>query len=231
MTLYYEEPGVTIYCGDCREILPRLPKVDLVLTDPPYGIGEARANNAGRSKLALSKDYGCSSWDDASPDEWVFGLMRSRSRHQIIFGGNYFPLPPSTCWLVWDKLNGNNDFTDCELAWTNLPGAVRRIQWRWQGMLQQDMTHKEYRDHPTQKPLAVMRWALSQAPDDCALVLDPFMGSGSTLVAAKAMGRQAIGIEREEKYCAIAVERLRQEVLPLAPPEPEWHQEPLIWKS
>ena len=215
MKPYYEEAGIVIYCGDCREILPQLGPVDLVLTDPPYGIGEARGKNKSRTKLAVSKDYGVSSWDDRTPADWIFGLLREMSRYQIIFGGNYFPLPPSSCWLVWDKLNGNTDFADCELAWTNLPKAVRRLQWRWQGMLQQDMSRKESHDHPTQKPLAVMKWALSQAPDDCGLILDPFMGSGTTLVAAKEFGRRTIGIEREARYCDVAISRLRQNVLDL----------------
>lgn len=215
MKPYYEEAGITIYHGDCREVLPTLGAVDLVLTDPPYGIGEARGKNKSRGKLAISKDYGTSSWDDVTPPDWIFGLLREMSRYQIIFGGNYFPLPPSKCWLVWDKLNGECDFADCELAWTNLPKAVRRIQWRWAGMLQQNMDRKEFRDHPTQKPLGVIKWALAQAPLDCAVVCDPFMGSGTTLVAAKEFGRKAIGIEREERYCDLAITRLRQDVLDL----------------
>jgi DNA modification methylase len=215
MKPYYEEPGITIYHGDCREVLPCIGHVDLVLTDPPYGIGEARGKNKSRTKLAVARDYGTSNWDDMPPAEWVFGLLREISRYQIVFGGNYFTLPPSSCWLVWDKLNGNSDFADCELAWTNLPKAVRRLQWRWAGMLQQDMAHKEYRDHPTQKPLSVIKWALAQAPEDCGLILDPFMGSGTTLIAAKAFGRRAIGIEREQRYCDAAIARLRQDVLDL----------------
>lgn len=111
---------------------------------------------------------------------------------------------------MWDKDNGDTDFADCELAWTNLDKAVRRIRYRWNGMLQEDMANKEARMHPTQKPEPVMRWALSQAPDTWSVVLDPFAGSGTTLVAAKRIGRKAIGIERDEKYCALIVERLRQ---------------------
>ena len=218
MTPYYSEGGITIYHGDCRVIVPQLAPVDLVVTDPPYGIGEARGKNKSRNQLALAKDYGTFDWDDRSPDEWVFGLFRVMSRWQIIFGGNYFPLPPSSCWLVWDKDN-SGDFADCELAWTNLPKAVRRLQWRWNGMLQQDMSRKEYRDHPTQKPLAVMKWAILQAPDDCAVILDPFMGSGTTLRAAKDLGRKAIGIELNERYCETAAERLRQSALEFAAPE------------
>ncbi len=159
---YYEHAGITIYHGDCRQILPSLGIVDIVLTDPPYGIGEAAGKNKSRGKLAIAKDYGSSTWDNSTPEEWVFGMIRAMSRYQIIFGGNYFPLPPSSCWLVWDKLNGESDFADCELAWTNLPKAVRRIRWQWAGMLQENMGHKEARFHPTQKPLGVMSWALSK---------------------------------------------------------------------
>lgn len=212
MEPYYEEPGITIYHGDCREILPTLPNVDLVLTDPPYGIGEAAGKNKSRGKLAVAKDYGDNDWDDNPPPAWLWGLLSEKSTHQIIFGGNYFPLPPSKCWLVWDKENGESDFADCELAWTNLPRAVRRLRWRWAGMMQEDMAHKEFREHPTQKPIPVMSWCLTLAPE-ARTVIDPFMGSGTTLVACKKAGVQCTGIDREERYCEIAVNRLRQGVL------------------
>lgn len=216
MRPYYEESGVQIFHGDCREILPQLGRFDLLLTDPPYGIGAARNERGGKqhgAAAAPSKDYGVSDWDDSAPAPWVFGLMQSVSRHQIIFGGNYFPLPPSKCWLVWDKENGGNGYADCELAWTNLDKAVRRINWRWAGMLQEDMSRKEERVHPTQKPLAVMKWAISQAPDNILTVIDAYSGSGTTLVAAKSMGLESTGIELEERYCEIAANRLRQSVL------------------
>jgi len=213
VTPYYDDGLITIYHADCRVVLPTLPKVDLVLTDPPYGIGEAAGKNKSRGKMAVSKDFGNLAWDNEPPPAWLFGLMTEMSTHQIVFGGNYFPLPPSSCWLVWDKDNGETDFADCELAWTNLPKAVRRLKWRWQGMLQEDMAHKEYRDHPTQKPVPVMKWALSQAPDTVKTVLDPFMGSGTTLVACKQAGISCIGIEREERYCEVAVKRLAQSCL------------------
>ncbi len=212
MKPYYEHAGITIYHGDCREVLPGLAPVDLVLTDPPYGIGEAKGKNKSRGCIAVSKDYGISTWDDAPPSDWVFGLIRERSRYQIIFGGNFFALPPTSCWLVWDKDNGATDFADCELAWTNLPKAVRRIRHRWQGMLQEHMGQaKEARFHPTQKPLPVMQWCITQAPDDVQTILDPFVGSGTTLRAAKNLGRQAIGIEIKESCCEIAAKRLAQE--------------------
>ena len=117
-------------------------------------------------------------------------------------------LPPSKCWLVWDKINGDNDFADCELAWTNLDKAVRLFRYRWAGMLKEK---PEYRMHPTQKPVSLMRFCLLQAPEGVRSVLDPFMGSGTTLVAAKALGLAAVGCEREEKYCSDAVHRLQQE--------------------
>jgi DNA modification methylase len=140
-------------------------------------------------------------------------VARSVCRWQIIFGGNYYDLPPSSCWLVWDKDNGPNDFADCELAWTNLKKAVRKLTYRWNGMLQAPGVPRTIRQHPTQKPEAVIRWALIQAPEDVRTVLDPFMGSGTTLVAAKRLGRKAVGIEREERYCEIAAERLQQGAL------------------
>lgn len=214
---YYSHGGIEIYHGDCREILGGLTKADLLLTDPPYGIGEAAGANKSRGKLAVARDYGNFTWDNQPPSDWLFGLMREKATWQIIFGGNYFPLPPARCWLVWDKQNGASDFADCELAWTNLEKAVRRISWRWAGMLQENMGDKDIRVHPTQKPLGVMSWAITQAPDDVLTVLDPFAGSCSTLVAAKNANRQAIGIEISEEYCEIGAKRLSQETLNFEP--------------
>jgi DNA modification methylase len=212
MRPYYDEDGVTIYHGDCREILPSLGSFDLLLTDPPYGIGEARGKNASRTNMAIATDYGTASWDDDTADD-ALSIARGICDHQIVFGGNYYMLPPSSCWLVWDKENGTNDFADCELAWTNLSKAVRKLTYRWNGMLQQPGRPKEKRQHPTQKPEPVMVWALGHAPQTVRTVLDPFMGSGTTLVAAKRLGKTAVGIEREERYCEIAAERLRQGAL------------------
>ncbi len=214
MKPYYEHAGITIYHGDCREVLPTLPKVDLVLTDPPYGIGAdvgqmARAGFQHGKALAPSRDYGASDWDSAPAPADCIEAMRLGSFDQIIFGGNFFALPPSRGWLVWDKCNGDNDYADCELAWTSFDKPIRRLQWRWHGMLREG---NEGRWHPTQKPLGVMAWALSYAPQTPDIVLDPWMGSGTTLVAAKRAGLPAIGIEIEERYCEIAAKRLSQEV-------------------
>lgn len=213
----------TLYLGDCREILPGLPKVDAVVTDPPYGIGESLGRNRSRGSAAnankwkgsrnttgvgvAATDFGPPlDWDRSPPSDEVISLVVNSASCAVIFGGNYFRLPPSSCWLVWDKVNGQTDFADCELAWTNLPKAVRMIRWMWNGMLQQDMANKEIRQHPTQKPTQVMMWAIQQTKGDA--VIDPFMGSGTTGVACANLGRKFIGIEISESYFQIACERI-----------------------
>ncbi len=219
MTPYFTDGLVTIYHGDCAIIAPQLEPVDLLCTDPPYGIGEARGKNKSRGGRGLgktpSRDYGVAAWDDAPPPRWILDMLRARSRYQIIFGGNYFDLPPSSCWLVWDKENGENDFADCELAWTNFEKAVRRKRHMWHGMLRKG---GEERCHPTQKPLEVMSWALSLCPEPPTTVLDPFMGSGTTLRACKDVGIRSIGIEADERYCEIAAQRMSQQTLGMVMP-------------
>lgn len=214
MKPYYQDSAVTIYHGDCREVLPTLEPVDLMLTDPPYGIGEAAGANKSRACLAIAVDYGVASWDNRPVDDELMLLALGAARNAIIFGGNYYShlLRPGPCWLVWDKENGATDFADCELAWTSLPSAVRIRRHRWHGMLRKG---QEERKHPTQKPLDLMKWCIGIADKHrhAATILDPFMGSGTTLRAAKDLNRRAIGIELEEKYCEIAAKRMRQEVL------------------
>ena len=210
---YFQDDAVTIYLGDCREILPQLRKVDLVLTDPPYGIGEAAGKNKSRGLLAQPKDYGYAEWDNQPASQELINLLINMATYSIIFGGNFYSLPASSCWFVWDKDN-SGDFADAELAWTNLKQAVRLFKWRWNGMLQEDMKNKEYRYHPTQKPVALIEWCISKV-NNANLILDPFMGSGTTLRAAKNLGRKAIGIEIEEKYCEIAAKRMAQTVMEL----------------
>jgi len=214
---YYQDDAVTIYHGDCREIMPEIPMVDLLLTDPPYGIGAARRGRGGRqdgAAVAPSKDYGDARWDDRPVEDSLIAQAVARSRWQIVFGGQFYRvLPPRRCWLVWDKDNGANDYGDCEMAWTNLEGPIRRLRYRWHGMLQEPGRVHEIREHPMQKPLEVIKWAMLKAPSS-ERVLDPFMGSGTTLRAAKDLGRKAIGIEIEERYAEIAARRMEQEVIP-----------------
>lgn len=218
---YYDHAGITIFHGDCREILPQLEPVDLVLTDPPYGIGYDRiANSVGGKRsingAAWKTDHDTTGWDDEAVPDGLLQTVIDFGNRAIVWGGNYYSLPPSRCWLFWDKMNDGKTFADGELAWTNLSGSVRRLQHLWDGMLQQKMgDKKESRLHPTQKPLSVIRWCMTVADKTATAntILDPFMGSGTTLRAAKDLGRKAIGIEIEEKYCEIAANRLRQEVL------------------
>jgi len=212
MKPYYEHGGVVIYHGDCAAVLPELAPVDLVLTDPPYGIGEAAGKNKSRSVLAVARDYGDDEWDNEPISADLMRAVVAAGRFAAVFGGNYYDLPPSSCWLIWDKQNGASDFADAEMAWTNYGTAVRLIRHMWNGMLRKG---REPRDHPTQKPLDVMKWAIQKCPDEPQSVLDPFMGSGTTLRAAKDLGLSAIGVEAIEKYCEIAARRLSQEVLPL----------------
>ena len=213
---YYQGNGITIYNADCKQVLPFLGRVDVLLTDPPYGIGadkNLRANKQHGKAVAPSKDYGEGQWDSEPPPRWFLDAAQESAQVAILWGGNYYGLPSSSCWLVWDKDNGDNGYADCELAWTNMTRAVRKFKWKWQGMLQEQMgDKKEHRVHPTQKPLALMRWCLSLVPE-AKTVLDPFMGSGTTLVASKLEGRQAIGIEINEAYCEAAAKRLSQGVL------------------
>ena len=195
--------NATLYLGDCRDILPTLPKVDLVLTDPPYGIGADVG--AGKSADKWAADTGDARWDLAPPDDDLMALVLAAGRQAIIWGGNYFRLPPSPCWLVWDKETaGVTTFADCELAWTNLTSAVRLKRYLWSGPY---MRVKEDRVHPTQKPLPVMEWCAERVPK-AQTILDPFMGSGTTGVACANLGREFIGIEREPKYFDIACRRI-----------------------
>ena len=211
---YYETELGKLYHGDCLEMLPQLTeKVDLVLTDPPYGIGEARNKNRSRGCIAQARDYGTASWDDEIPCKEIFDLIFEISKNQIIFGGNYFVeyLKNSPCWLVWDKDNGKTDFADCELAWTSFQSAVRKYIWKWQGMLQQDMKDKDQRVHPTQKPIRLFYMILRDYSKDNDLILDPFVGSGTCMVACERLGRRWIGIEMSKEYCDIAIKRIEQE--------------------
>jgi DNA modification methylase len=200
---YYDEDGITIYNADCRKIIPFLPKVDLLLTDPPYGIGADKHEGPAEHGW---RQWNSSGWDKEKPPAWLLDMIREAANEAIVWGGNYYSLPPSMGWLVWDK--GQRDFSlaDAELAWTSRQKAVRCFDYSRAAMM------KEGRVHPTQKPTALMRWCLSLVPE-AQTVLDPFMGSGTTLVAARLEGRKAIGIEVSAEYCESAVKRLAQKTL------------------
>jgi len=202
---YYEEAGISLYLGDCREILPTLGPVDLILTDPPYGLGQLWNGGGGKGKSSwkFSPDE-AKSWDSAPVDSVV--SLSSLAPEVIIWGGNYYALPPSRCWLIWDKKQPDTWTTgQCEMAWTNFDRPIRAFR------LCQAEAHSEMvrKLHPTEKPLSLLRWCLKWSATQ-GTILDPFVGSGSTIVAAKRLGRRAIGIEIEERYCEIAADRLRQ---------------------
>ena len=205
---FYQDSHCTIYNADCRKVLPWLERCDLLLTDPPYGIGASKMTlGKGQSDKAKKERFEKREWDADRPPGWVISAARERAAASVIWGGNYFAdvLPPSNDWLVWHKLNDGRSFSECEFAWTSLGLQSRHFSWGW-------LHGGETKVHQTQKPLALMQWCLGLVPD-AETVLDPFMGSGTTLVAAKLEGRKAIGIEINEKYCESAAERLRQGVL------------------
>ena len=212
---FYEDEYCQIYNDDCLMIMPALrPLRDLaiIITDPPYGINaDQRRGDTGRNKHIKQRDYHYGDWDSVKIDDVCLYMMKFISREQIIFGGNYYGdvLGSAKGWIVWDKDNGDNLYADCELAWTSFDKAVRKIKHKWHGFLQQNMKEKEYREHPTQKPLPVMREVCEVYSTQADIIIDPFMGSGTTLVAAKTLGRKAIGIEKDKNYCEIAVKRLQ----------------------
>jgi DNA modification methylase len=203
MTRVEQIGRATLYLGDCRDVLPSLEPVSSIVTDPPYGIGRdgqkrTTGGNGGR------KAYDFKGWDAERPEREIFDALLNLSDDIIIWGGNYFAdiLPATGKWLVWDKGQRINQ-SDGELAWTSHPGALRikvlnRVELMTDGA-----------EHPTQKPVRLMKWCLAQTRNDGA-VLDPFMGSGSTGVAAVTMGRDFIGIERDADHFAVACRRITE---------------------
>lgn len=196
--------GQRLILGDCLEVMPTLGRFDAVVTDPPYRIGadESAAKNKGKWGW---KDYGETQWDRERPPREIFKEILSRSDEQIIWGGNYFTdfLQPSMRWLVWDKGQRDFDLADFEMAWTSQQKAARAFDYP------RALALKDGKQHPTQKPVALMEWCLGFLPD-AKTILDPFMGSGTTLVACQKLGRQGIGIEIDKDYFEIACRRVEE---------------------
>lgn len=206
--------NITLYNDDCMEIMRAMPDnaFDLAIVDPPYGINEDGSKNHTRSKLAVSRDYKAFYGNDKLPPDFEYftELMRV-SKNQIIWGANHFISrfsKDSSCWIVWDKDNGGNDFADCELAYTSFRTAVRKFRYRWNGMWQENMKNKEVRIHPTQKPIALYRWLLSKYAKPGNTILDTHLGSGSSAIAAHDGGFEFTGIEIDPHYYAAARQRL-----------------------
>lgn len=204
---YYEADGIVIYNGDCRVLLPSVAPqeaVALLLTDPPYGMDYKPKRGADGSKRWTEGVEG-----DAEPFNPAHLLAYKRL---ILFGANWYAdkLPSSGGWIVWDKTpRGIKDgfaASHAELAWTNLCSSVRKFALQWGGEARNGEPHL----HPTQKPVALMRWLLGQFTKPGDLVLDPYMGSGPVAEACRDMGRRYVGIELRADYCAAAVRRLDQ---------------------
>ena len=193
-----------VYNEDCVEGLKRFSDkyFDLAVVDPPYGINMAKTGKVGSNNAGKAKDYGAKEWDKQPPNDEYFRQLFRVSKNQIVWGANHFisKMPfDSSCWIVWDKDNSGN-FADCELAWTSFDTAVRKFQWRWNGMLQQNMKDKEERIHPTQKPVALYDWILQNYAERGNLILDTHLGSGSSRIAAYKGGFNFVGFEIDQEY-------------------------------
>ena len=229
MMPYFQDEHSTIYCGRWEDVLPTLGKFDLLLTDPPYGIGITSDTVVGSRKGGGWFQEKCltqfpkDDWDHKPATEEELDVISDSCTHQIVWGGNYFPVPRGECWFVWDKCRRDLGFADGEMARTSFDGPMRICTYRWNGMLQGKLQcngrEKEKRYHPAQKPVPVMEWCINQVVDRSSqpicTILDPYMGSGSTLVAAKLKGIHCVGIEQSEHYCQVAKHRLNQGVLDL----------------
>ncbi len=190
---------------DCMVGMSRYPDkfFDLAIVDPPYGIGINKQSQGKGGGVARKINYTKKDWDNDAPPIEYFHELKRVSKNQIVWGANHFisRMPfDSCCWIVWDKLNGETDFADCELAWASFPTSVRRLQYKWAGMLQQDMKNKEIRLHPTQKPIKLYEWLLQNYAKPNDKILDTHMGSQSSRIAAYLMGFDYWGWEIDKEY-------------------------------
>lgn len=212
--VYYKEenPDLVILHGDCLEILPLLPKVDLVVTDPPFGVGnfvQTTGNIRGRGpKHGKRVD-----WNDSIPPKEFFGLVKQISKHRIIWGANFF-----NCFeedggaIIWLKEQMMPNFSKADIASCTHYKKTELIKIPWTNFT---VTHKAESDHPCERPTSLYVWCINYLPVNKDLILDPFLGSGTTLVACKELNRNGIGIEISEKYCEIAKKRLKATCKPL----------------
>jgi site-specific DNA-methyltransferase (adenine-specific) len=219
--------GVTLYLGDCLEVLPTLTGIDALISDPPYGISfvhGAGGDGIGGGKY-VSKFNGVAIHGDDRPFDPL--PLLAVAPVTVLFGANHFAdkLPAASKWLIWDKRKGftRNDFADCEIAWTNQKGVARLLSHYWNGMMR-DSEKGVPRVHPTQKPIAVMEWVLQETTQPGQHVLDPYMGSAATGIAAVKLGRRFTGVEIDPGYFDVACSRiegaLRQPDMFIAPPKP-----------
>jgi site-specific DNA-methyltransferase (adenine-specific) len=216
---------IVLFNCDCIDVMRNLKdkEIDLVLTDPPYGLNYDRkvhkqsGKQYGKSKAKKTK-FNSKNWD-ILPQKKIFDEILRVSKNQIIFGAEHFclMLPKSRGWIVWDKNTGQNNFSDCELAWTSFNKPIRKFTYTWNGMIQQNMADKEIRIHPTQKPTGLMNWCLLNNSKENDLIFDGFLGSGTTAISCIRTKRRLIGCELDNEYfdkmCKRIEEELRQGVL------------------
>ena len=207
---------------DNMELMARYPDnyFELAIVDPPYGIGEDGAKNHSRGKATKPTLYTPKDWDSKTPEIEYFKELNRVCKNIILWGANHYIQTMvssgiyinSSSWVVWDKQNGDNDFADCELAWTNHKTAVRKFEFRWAGMLQGDMKNKETRIHPTQKPVALYKWLLNKYAKQGDKILDTHLGSGSIAIACHDYGFDLTACELDKEYYDKAVERIKNHV-------------------
>jgi site-specific DNA-methyltransferase (adenine-specific) len=211
---------IRIYNEDCLEALKKMPDnfFDLAIVDPPYGININKQSQGKGGGVAKKIEYIKKDWDSASPDKLYFEELKRTSKNQIIWGANHFisKIPfDSSCWIIWDKDNGETDFADCELAWTSFKTSVRKYKWKWSGMLQQDMKNKEQRIHPTQKPVKLYEWLLDNYAKEGDRILDTHLGSGSIAIACHNRGYDLTAYEIDKDYFEATTKRIQDHIAQL----------------
>jgi len=184
---------------------------DLAIVDPPYGIDLTNQSQGKGGGVAKKIEYKKTDWDKYSPNIEYFKELKRVSKNQIIWGANHFisKIPfDSSCWIVWDKDNGDTDFADCELAWSSFKTSVRKVKWKWSGMLQQNMKNKEVRIHPTQKPIYLYKWILEKYAKQGDKILDTHLGSGSIAIACHDLEYDLTACELDTEYYDAAMKRI-----------------------
>tara|TARA_B100001093_G_scaffold18458_1_gene16781 strand:- start:56 stop:700 length:645 start_codon:yes stop_codon:yes gene_type:complete len=204
-----------ITCEDNMELMARYEDnyFDLAIVDVPYGIDVTNQSQGKGGGVAKKIEYKKTDWDKVAPNKEYFKELFRVSKNRIIWGANHFisRIPyDSSCWIVWDKDNGGSDFADCELAWTNFKTSVRKIKWKWSGMLQQNMKNKEQRIHPTQKPVKLYEWILMKYAKEGDKILDTHLGSGSIAIACHNLGFDLTACELDKDYYDAAIERINK---------------------
>jgi len=200
---------------DNMHLMARYPDgyFNLAIVDPPYGINaDKKRGDTGKNSHIKQKDYHFGDWDNEIPKKEYFDELKRVSKHQIIWGGNYFLdyLKATSCFVVWDKKNGDNLYADCELAWCSFKTAVRKFEWRWHGFLQQNMKDKQERIHPTEKPIQLYEWLLMNYAKEGDKILDTHLGSGSIAIACHNLGFDLTACELDKEYFDAAIKRINE---------------------